>query len=197
MTRNPYPGTGSRYAPTVTYPPGQPGGQWQGQGGYYPPGQPYPQGPYPQAPYPQGPYPPQPASGIAITASVLCTLACLCVAWSVISLVLGDPFVVSHGFHLPLWAIVLNVVWSIGDILLVVGTVFLWCRNAVGRVLAATGLCLVLATVIGFELVAVSAPGIVLVRPWTWLIDVFAVLALAFVLLPGTGAYLRGNTGRA
>lgn len=171
----------------MTYPPGQSGGQWQGQGGYQPPGQPYPQAPYP----PQ--HQPQPAPTIAVTAMVLCTLASLCVVWSVISLIVGDPFVVSHGFHLPPWATALNVVWSVGDILLIVGTIFMWCRNAAGRVLAAGGLCLALAVVVSFELVAASMPGDLVVRPWTWLIDVFAVLGLAFVLLPGTGAYLRAG----
>ncbi|HJP76451.1 MAG TPA: hypothetical protein VJ914_19440 [Pseudonocardiaceae bacterium] len=164
----------------MTYPPG---------GGYQP------QQPIPPAPYQQGYYPPQPAPspGIAVTAMVLCTLTCLCVVSSVVALVLGSPFVVSHGFHLPSWATALNVVWSIGDIFLVVGTIFMWSRNAVGRVLAAAGLCLVLATVISFEVAAASMSGGLVVRPWTWLIDVSAVLALAFVLLPGTGAYLKAG----
>jgi hypothetical protein len=124
---------------------------------------------------------------------VLCTLTSLCAVWSVISLIVGDPFVVSYGFHLPPWATALNVVWSVGDILLIVGTIFMWCRNAAGRVLAIGGLCLALAAVVSFELIAVSTPGDLVVRPWTWLIDVFAVLGLAFVLLPGTGAYLKAG----
>lgn len=164
----------------MTYPPGQPEGQWQGQApGGYSPGQPYQQAPYPQAPYPQQP---APSPGIAIAAMLLCTLTCLCV--------------VSHSFRLPSWATVLNVVWAIGDIFLVVGTIFMWCRNVVGRIMAIVGLCLELAAVVSLELAAASMPDDPLVRPWTWLIDVFAVLGLAFVLLPGTGAYLKAGRAR-
>jgi hypothetical protein len=175
----------------VTYPPGQPGSQWRGDRGDYPP----PQQPYPPTAYPQAPYPPQPVSsyGIGVTAMILCTFASLCVVWSVIGLLVGDPFVVSYGFHLPAWSTVLNVVWSIGDILLIIGTIFMWCRNAPGRVLAAVGLSLVLAAVVTVEVVAVSMPADLLVRPWTWVIDIFAVLGLAFVLLPGTGEYLKAG----
>lgn len=171
----------------MTYPPGQPGSQWQSQGSQPPP--------YPAAPYPQAPYPPQPApsAGVGVAAMVLCTLACVCVVWSVISLIVGSPFVVSYSFGLPPWATALNVVWSIGDILLIIGTILMWGRNAAGRIMAVAGLCLVLASVVGFELVAVSTPGDLVVRPQTWLIDVFVVLSLAFVLLPGTSEYLKAG----
>lgn len=177
----------------MTYPPGQPESQWQGQGGGYVPY--VPQQPNPPAPYPQAYYPPQPvpSPGIAVTAMVLCTLTCLCVVWSVVGFLMGDPFVVSRGFHLPPWATALNVVWAIGDIFLIVGTIFMWSRNAVGRVLAIVGLCLVLATVISFEVAAASMSAHLVVRPWAWFIDAFAVLGLAFVLLPGTGAYLKAG----
>lgn len=176
----------------MTHPPGQPGDQWQGHAGsYQPPQQPYPQAQYPQPPYPQPPYP-QPTPGIAVVATVLCTLTSLCVVWSTISLMAGEPFVVHFGSQAPVWATVLNLVWSIGDILLIIGTIFLWSRNALGRILAAVGLCLVLASVVGFEVAAASMPDLV-VRPWTWTIDFFAVLALAFVLLPATGTYLRSG----
>ena len=174
----------------MTYPPGQPGDQWQSQGGGHPPPQ-QPQGPYPLAPYPPQPVP---APGIAVTAMVLCTLTSLCVVWSVIGLVVGNAFVVVYGLQFPGWATALNVIWAIGDLLLIVGTIFMWARNAAGRILAVAGLCLALAAVVSFELVSVSTPGEVVVRPWAWLIDIFAVLGLAFVLLPGTGAYL--NAGR-
>ena len=170
----------------MTYPPGQPG-PWQGQGS-----QPPPQPGYPYAP---APYPPQPSSssGVAVAAMVLCGLACACVVWSVISLIVGEPFVVSYSFGLPAWATALNVGWSIGDILLIVGTILMWGRHTAGRILAVAGLCLVLITVVSFELVAVSTPDNLLVRPQTWLIDVFVVLSLAFVLLPGTSEYLRAG----
>lgn len=191
----------------MTYPPGQPGDHGQGHSGsYQPPQQPYPQAqyqqppyqqpPYQQLPYPQPPYPqplyPQPAPGIAVAATVLCTLTSLCVVWSTISLMAGNPFVVHFGSPAPMWATVLNLVWSIGDILLIIGTIFLWSRSALGRILAAVGLCLVLASVVGFEVAAASMPDLV-VRLWTWSIDFFAVLALAFVLLPATGTYLRSG----
>jgi hypothetical protein len=91
------------------------------------------------------------------------------------------------------WASALNVVCSIGDILLIVGTIFTWCRNPAGRVLAIGGLCLTLAAVVGFELMAVSTPGDLVVRPWTRLSDVFAVLGLARAAAMRRGPVASGS----
>jgi hypothetical protein len=52
---------------------------------------------------------------------------------------------------------------------------------------------MVLTSMLGFELVALSEPHDSIVRPWTYLINVLTVLSLAFVLLPGTGRYLKAG----
>lgn len=167
----------------------------QPAGGVRAPQQPYPQPFYPQGPYPQAPYPQRPASpsGIAITALILCTAASLSLVWSATSVIAGNPPVLGD---MPSGAALLgNAVWTIGDILVIIGTILMWSRASAGRVLAIIGLSMVLAAMVGFELVALSATYAGFVSPWAYLINVLTILSLAFVLLPDTGRYLRA--GRA
>jgi serine/threonine protein kinase len=159
-------------------------------GGHPPPQQPYPQPLYPQAPYPQ---PPTSASGIAITAMILCTASSLSLVWSAISFLSGYPPLVAHTDMPPGVTLLANGVWTIGDILLIIGTILMWSRTSAGRILAIIGLSMVLASMLALELVALSAPDDSVVRPWTYLINIFTVLSLAFVLLPGTGRYFKAG----
>jgi serine/threonine protein kinase len=154
--------------------------------GVAPPSQP----PYPQAPYPQRS---ASSSGIAITAMILCTLSSLSLVWSAISFLTGSPPLVARADMPPGVTLLANGVWTIGDLLLIVGTILMWSRTSAGRILAIIGLSLVLTSMLALELVALSAPDDSFVRPWTYLINVFTVLSLAFVLLPGTGSYLKAG----
>jgi len=151
--------------------------------------QPYPQPVYPQAPYPQ---PPAPTPGVAAIAMMLCTVTSLFLVWSAISVLTGSPPVASSELPPGVMAMA-NWMWTIGDILVISGTILLWRRKPVGRVLAIIGLCLVLTAMLGFEIAALSAPHASVVRPLAYFINVFTVLSLVFVLLPGTDKYLKAG----
>jgi hypothetical protein len=153
------------------------------------PQQPYPQPLYPQAPYLQRP---APSSGIAITAVVLCTVSSLSLVWSAISFLIGLPPVEDTSMP-PGAGILANLVWTIGDILLIIGTIMMWSRAPAGRILAIIGLSMVLTSMLSFELAAWAAPHDSIVRPWTYAINIFTILSLAFVLLPDTGRYLSAQ----
>jgi Caspase domain/WD domain, G-beta repeat len=145
-----------------------------------------------QAPYPQRPASP---SGIAITAMILCTISSLSLIWSAISTVVGlPPFSLLSDTYMPPEATLLdNGAWSIGDILLIIGTILMWGQKSAGRRLAITGLSMVLISVLSFELVALSTPDDIVVRPWIYPVFVFTLLSLAVALLSGTGRYLKAG----
>jgi serine/threonine protein kinase len=149
-------------------------------------------GPPPQQAYPQAPHPQRPASsGIAITATVLCTISSLLLVWSGISVAMGNAPVDAD---LPVEASrVGNGMWTLGDILLIVGTILLWTRQSAGRLVAIIGVSMVLAAMLGFELAALSASDYGTVTPLAYLINVFTVLSLVFLLLPSTGRYLKAK----
>jgi hypothetical protein len=159
--------------------------------GGYPPPKPL----HPQTPYLQRPASP---SGTAITAMILCTVSSLSLIWSAISTVIGSSaFTLLSDTYMPPGAILLNNgVWSIGDILVIIGTILLWGRKSAGRMLAITGLSMVLVSVLAFELVAVSTPDDIIVRPWIYPIFVVILLSLAFALLSGTSGYLKPGSTR-
>lgn len=75
----------------------------------------------------------------------------------------------------------------------ILGTVLMWSRVAAGRVVAVIGLGMVLIPMLGFEIAALAAPREGIVMPWTYLINVVTVASLAFLLLPGTGRYLKAR----
>lgn len=139
------------------------------------------------------------SSVTAITAKILCTVSSLFLIYSAISVIRGFPPFRSYS-DLPPWATLDNGAWSIGDILVIVGTILMWGRTSAGRILAIIGLSMVMASMLGFELAALSAPGSIVVMPWVYPIYVFLILSLSFVLLPGNGRYLKvgihGNTRR-
>jgi len=149
--------------------------------------------PPPQSPHQQAPYPARPAfsSGTGITAKILCTVSSLSLVFSAVQVVLGVPPFGSYS-DLPPWATLDNGVWSIGDILVIVGTILMWRSASVGRILAVTGLSMAMAGMLGFELVAFSRPGIV-VQPWVYPIFLFLLLSLAFVLLPDTSRHSNAD----
>jgi len=140
--------------------------------------------------YPQVPYLQRPASssGVAITAMILCTVTSLLLVWSAISVLIGSPPVATSRMPPGVGALG-NWMWTIGDILLISGTILMWRRRTTGRLLVIIGLGLVLAAMLGFELAALSAPSIV--SPLIYLINVFTVVSLVFVLLPGTDRHLK------
>jgi serine/threonine protein kinase len=146
--------------------------------------------------YPQTPYPQRPASSssVAITAMILCTIASLFLVWSAISFVNGLAPITTRSSSMPPGASGFgNLAWSIGDIVLIVGTILMWSRTSAGRILAIIGLSMVLASMLAFELVALSAPHDSIVRPLTYFINVATVLSLVFVLLPDTGKHLKAG----
>ena len=157
-------------------------------------GHPPPQPLHPQPLYPQAPDPQRPASssGVAILAMILCTVSSLCLVGSAISVVIGSPPIL---VDVPPGVSALdNGVWTIGDILVIVGTILMWGRTPAGRILAIIGLGMVLASMLGIELVALSRPyDNTVVRPWTYPINVFTVLSLAFALLPDTGRHVKAG----
>jgi serine/threonine protein kinase len=157
-------------------------------GGHPPLQQPNSQPLYPQAPYTQQP---ASSSGIAITAMILCTVSSLYAIWSATSFLVGIPSVIGPG---PPWGTLLgNVIWTIGDILLIVGTILMWCRKSAGRIPAIIGLSMVLASMLSSELAALSAPYGGFVAPWMFPANVLFALSLVIVLLPGTGRYLKAG----
>jgi hypothetical protein len=159
-----------------------------------PPQQAYPQPQYPQAQYPQAPQPHRPVrpSGVAITAMILCTLASLWQIWGDIVL-----FSALDGiFGAPWWIIASNVVGTIGDVILIAGTILMWRRRPLGRILAVIGLGVALVTVFGVRLMALSEDVSFEWSSLTYLYLTLTVLSLAFVLLPSTGRYLKGGRDR-
>ncbi|TCO43792.1 serine/threonine-protein kinase [Actinocrispum wychmicini] len=150
----------------------------------------YPPPPYPQAPYQRSRQ--RHASGLADAAMILCTVSSLFLAVSGGGFILfGLPTVVND---IPSWAVVLtDVMWGIGDILVLVGTILMWCKKSAGRMLAIIGLSMVVASTLGLELVSLSASLDVIMSPLQYLINVFTVLSLALVLLPSTGRYLKAQ----
>jgi hypothetical protein len=69
---------------------------------------------------------------------IFCTLTSLFLAVSAIRFVFGFPTSV---LSMPSWAIALiDVVWGLGDILVLIATILMWGRKSVGRATAIIGL---------------------------------------------------------
>jgi len=145
---------------------------------------------YPQTHFLQRP---PPSSSVAITASILCTTSSLYLIYSAISVIIGQPPVIIHSYIPPGAVLLDNGVWTVGDILVIVGTILMWSRTPAGRLLTIIGLGMVLASMLGFELVALSEPNAIIVRPWAYPINFLTKLSLGFVLLPTTGSYVKAR----
>lgn len=132
-----------------------------------------------------------PAGGWATTAKILCTVSSLYVIWSATSFIAG---IASVSGPVPPWADLLgNGIWTVGDILVLVGTIQMWRRKSAGRKRASTGLSMVLASMLGFEIAALTTPHDGFVAPWMYPANVLFALSLAVLLSPGTSRDLKAG----
>jgi hypothetical protein len=127
---------------------------------------------------------------IADAAMILCTVSSVFIVVSGAGfLFFGLPGVITY---ISSWASTLDdVVWGIGDALVVVGTILMWCRKLVGRRLAIIGLGIVVLATVGVEIASLLAFPYLIMSPLQYLLNVVTVLSLVFILLPVTGRQLK------
>jgi Caspase domain len=155
-----------------------------GPAGGYPP-------PQPLHVHPRTRQQPPFSARMAITAMSLCSVSCLCALLSAASFLAGIESV--SGSVLPGMALLYDGVWTVGDVLLIAGTIQMWQKKPAGRQRTATGLAMVLAPMAGFELAALTAHPEGYIAPWMYSANLLLALSLVFLLLPGTSRYLKAR----